>query len=134
MHPGRTITALLVSPLATIIVVAGMLIESYVHPLAGSPGAIGMLLFLGVFYWNAFVLLLVAGIPIHAMLSRLKVHQWYCYVSAGVVVSGLYVAVLSMISQAPYMAEAVATSSICGALVSFMFWAIALPPHNSSSP
>jgi len=143
MNIQSTFKAVLISPWASLVFVAFMVLESV---FASSPGAptpisgpitgtiIVLFMFTIGYVGTSYLIVVSAGLPLHWLLCRLGISHWSIYLCVGIVIGLVWQFVSLIGSEMPWSLQSVGYISygVCAAVVSLVFWYIAVKSHNNS--
>ena len=136
MDNKRTFLAVFLSPFASIIVLVAAFIESISRGQSVQflDGFIVITLFILGFVSVSFVFVIIAGLPIHFVLSKLRVKNWFTYCFLGVLIPVLYRYIELLSSEMPSDLRTIdyIAYGFSGFFVSLAFWVIAVKPHNKN--
>ena len=128
MDRKRVITAVLISPFASLVVVLMLAAESLLHDfrIVSVDGLVVTGLMALVFVSTSFVLVLVLGVPVHWALSKMKINGGIWYVVAGVSIAVAYQYLVSPEDAPPsHLQIGLWTHGVTAVFVSWCFWYLA---------
>ncbi|MBO2650066.1 hypothetical protein [Shewanella algae] len=143
MNIKSTVKATLIAPWASLLVVVfafgccllGMEPDHFQQMVSQIPRLLFVLaMFVFGFVGTSYLLVLVCGVPVHMVLSKLKITHWSIYIVLGVSIGLLYQysqltgsSMPSQLQETGYISYAVSSF-----LVALAFWYIAVKPHNKA--
>jgi len=130
----KTILATVIAPLSVMLVWTAMCVQAVLRDSVWELHE-AVLLFVvagGGFLAVAYTFTLLVGVPIHLVLNRLKIHSSWAYIGAGLLSTAVYQFVISNWLEMPAQLQEVGylIYMSCGAVVSYVFWFIAVRSHN----
>ncbi|OHU87018.1 MULTISPECIES: hypothetical protein [Pseudoalteromonas] len=135
MDLKSTTKAALIAPFSSLLVVIGLFAENILTGgnLASVDGLFVIIMFSLGFVATSYVFVICCGVPLHFVLCKLKLNYHWLYVFIGVCVAMAYI----YFTQPSEMPAQLALSGIwvygvTAAVVSFVFWLLAVKPHNKA--
>ncbi len=133
MDAKSTTKAVITSSLSSLIIVLGMFVEDLFKSgnLVSIDGLIVMVMFVLGFVSTSFAVVVIAGVPCHLILTKLRFNKLWQYLVVGLLISAVY----SWFIQPSNMPQQLQSFSfwvyiITGFVVTSVFWYIAVKPHN----
>ncbi|MCO1336738.1 hypothetical protein MO867_20635 [Microbulbifer sp. OS29] len=136
MNIKHTLTAVFLSPLASLLLVIVMVVDSLFRgpSLLSLDGLIVILMFAFGIVAVSFVLVLFFGVPLHFLLSKLNIGNWWAYALTGLVVaiSFQFIQLTDSIMPAQLQQTGYGFYAVGGFVVSLAFWFCAVKSHNNN--
>lgn len=136
MDIKRTFLALILAPLASLIIWVAMFVQG---ALAGAEMKVfeGLIIFFMVgfgFLSVSYAFVAFIGLPIHYVLSKLSITHWSAYCAGGVLSVVVYQYIIHLGSSKPAQLQEAdyLLYCSCGLVVSIAFWFIAARPHKKA--
>lgn len=135
MDKKRITAAVLIAPFASLAVVLGMAAESLLYDsrmLSFDGLMVFGLMALG-FVSTSFVFVLLVGVPIHWLLTKIKINSVLWYIAMGVSFALAYVHLKSPedIPQS-HLQTSLLSYGVTAVFVSWCFWYVAVKTHNKA--
>ncbi|WP_444898161.1 hypothetical protein [Microbulbifer sp. SSSA005] len=136
MNNKRTLLALLLSPIASSVLIVAILVDSLFNgqSLVSFEGLLVLTLFAIGSIVVSYVFVLLVGLPIHFVFSKLNITSWLAYTLSGIVVAISYQYIQYLGDEMPAQLQEAGYALYAGGglIVSLVFWYFAVKPHNNN--
>lgn len=136
MDKKRTFIATLIAPFASLIVLVGMVLESILNGqgLLFFDSFFVVYMFIAGFLSQSMIFLVVYGLPIHFILSKLKMSYYILYIILGSLGPICFKAFGHLGTETPisHRYTDIMVFGFSGFTVTSAFWLLAVYPHNKN--
>jgi len=136
MNNKRTLLAVLLSPIASLILIVAMIVDSFFNGpnLISLEGLLAITLFSIGSIAISYAFVLFIGLPIHFLYSKMSIKSWLAYSLSGVVVAVSYQYIQFTGNGMPAQLQETGYLFYAGGglAVSLVFWYFAVKPHNKN--